>query len=61
MIHTIHGHCGREAYNLDKRTVKGEKQDAGQPLGLDNKEMGCLVRELMGVEKSMGSLGKGSN
>ena len=41
--------------------MKGKKEDTGQPAGSDSKEMGCLVKELMGVEKSMGSLGKRSD
>ena len=41
--------------------MKGKKEDTGQTAGLDSKETGCLVRERMGVEKSLGSLGKGSD
>ncbi|KAG5199423.1 hypothetical protein JEQ12_005902 [Ovis aries] len=36
--------------------MKRKKENTGQPAGPDSKEMGCLVRELMEVEKSIGSL-----
>ncbi|KAI4537825.1 hypothetical protein MG293_012688 [Ovis ammon polii] len=36
--------------------MKRKKENTGKPAGPDSKEMGCLVMELMEVEKSIGSL-----